>query len=108
MAKNDIQKLFNELTNDINILLKFLRAKFPIFHNSNLFFRDLQFGIKSFFEKKEINLSYSESEELAKLVAGYLQKEGILIPTSKQSWKLNFPEFETSKPGDPFNYPYKS
>lgn len=108
MAKTDIQKLFTELTNDINILLEFLRAKFPIFHNSNFFFRDLQFGIKSFFEKKGINLSYSESEELAKLVAVYLQKEEIFIPTSKQSWKVNFPKFETSKPGDPFDYAYKS
>lgn len=104
MARNDIQKLFTELISDINILLEYLRAKFPIFHNSNFFFRDLQFGIISFFQKKEIILSYSESEEIAKLVADYLQKEGIFIPTSKQSWKVNFPKFETSKPGDPFNY----
>lgn len=104
MAKNDIQKLFNELTTDINILLEFLRAKFPMFHNSNFFFRDLQFGIKSFFEKKDIHLGYSESEQLAKMISEFLQKEGIFIPTSNMSWKVNYPEFETSKPGDPFNY----
>jgi hypothetical protein len=104
MGKNDIQKLFNELKNDINILLEFLRAKFPLFHNSNFFFRDLQFGIKSFFERKEIYLSYSESEQLAEMVADYLQKEGIFIKTSKHGWKINFPQYETSSPGDPFRY----
>lgn len=104
MPKNDIQKLFNELTTDINILLEFLRAKFPMFHNSNFFFRDLQFGIKSFFENKDIYLGYSESEQLAKKVSEFLQKEGIFIPNSNMSWKVNYPEFETSKPGDPFSY----
>ncbi|WP_337866255.1 hypothetical protein [Ignavibacterium sp.] len=104
MAKNDVQKLYNELTTDINILLEFLRAKFPMFHNSNFFFRDLQFGIKSFFEKQDIYLGYSESEQLAKMISEFLQIEGIFILTSNMSWKVNFPEFETSKPGDPFSY----
>lgn len=104
MPKNDLQKLFNELTVDINILLEFLRAKFPMFHNSNFFFRDLQFGIKSFFEKKDIYLGYSKSEQLAKMISEFLQNEGIFVPTNNMSWKVNYPEFETSKPGDPFNY----
>lgn len=104
MAKNDIKKLYSESVKDINILLEFLRAKFPMFHNSNFFFRDLQFGIKSFYEKRNIKLSYSESEYLAKEIADYLKKEGIFIETSSQSWRLNYPEYETSKPGDPFSY----
>ncbi|BDQ01984.1 MAG: hypothetical protein KatS3mg036_0562 [Ignavibacterium sp.] len=104
MAKNDVNKLYSELINEINVLLEFLRAKFPVFHNSNFFFRDLQFGIKSFFEKRNIKLSYSESETLAKQIAEFLKKEGIFVETSSQSWKVNYPEFETSKPGDPFSY----
>lgn len=104
MTNNDIQKLYNELVNDINILLEFLRAKFPVFHKSNFFLRDLQFGIKSFFEKRDIKLSYTESENLAKQIAEFLKKEEIFVQTSSQSWKVNYPEFETSKPGDPFSY----
>ncbi|MCL6493188.1 MAG: hypothetical protein K6T54_00265 [Ignavibacterium sp.] len=53
-------------------------------------------------------MSYSESEQLAKLVVDYLQREGVFIPTSKQSWRVNYPEFETAKPGDPFSYSYQS
>lgn len=104
MSKNDIQKLYSDLVNDINILLEFLRAKFPLFHNSNFFLRDLQFGIKSFFEKKDIKLSYSESENLALQIAEYLKNEGIFVETNSNTWKVNYPEFETSKPGDPFSY----
>ncbi len=104
MARNNTQKLFTELVTDINILLEYLRAKFPMFHNSNFFLRDLQFGIKSFFEKKGIILSYTESEQLAREVAEYLKKGGVFIQTSSHSWKINFPEFETSEPGDPFSY----
>lgn len=104
MSRKNIQNLFNQITSDINILLEFLRAKFPMFHNSNFFLRDLQFGIKSFFEKKDIKLSYSESENLAKMVAEYFKKEGIFKEINSQSWKVNYPEFETSQPGDPFSY----
>ncbi|GMU96285.1 MULTISPECIES: hypothetical protein [Ignavibacterium] len=104
MAQNNIQKLFSELVADINVLLEFLRAKFPMFHNSNFFMRDLQFGIKSFFERKSIKLSYSESEELARMIAEHLKKEGVFLEINSQSWKVNYPEFETSKPGDPFSY----
>lgn len=104
MSENDITKLYEQLISDINILLGFLKAKFPMFHNSNFFMRDLQFGIKSFFEKKGIKLSYTGSEQLAKLVAEYLMKEEIFVKINEQSWKVNYPEFETSQPGDPFSY----
>ena len=49
MSKNNSQVL-NTLKNNDEILLKFLKAKFPVFHNSNFFFRDLQYGIRSFLE----------------------------------------------------------
>lgn len=104
MGRNDLNKLFENLTNDLRIFLEFLKAKFPVFHNSNFFLRDLQFGIKSFFEKKGINLSYSESETLARMTAEFLEKESIFVKTSHQGWKVNYPEFETSEPGDPFSY----
>lgn len=104
MGKKDLNILFNELTRDIGIFLEYLRAKFPLFHKSNFFFRDLQFGIKSFYEKKGIILSYSESENLARMISEYLERESIFIKTSRQGWRVNYPEYETSKPGDPFSY----
>ena len=50
-TKNNIG-LFNDMKNDNLIFLSYLKAKFPIFHNSNLFSKDFQFGLKSYLEKK--------------------------------------------------------
>ncbi len=83
-------------------LLTFLKAKFPMFHNSNFFFRDLQYGIRSFLEKKDIIVSYTEADELAKLIASDWESKGIFIKVNNIGWKVNYPEFATTEPGDPF------
>lgn len=52
MTQKNISSLFNDLKNENQIFLSYLKAKFPVFHNSNLFSKDFQFGLKSFLEKK--------------------------------------------------------
>jgi hypothetical protein len=83
-------------------LLNYLRAKFPIFHNSNFFFRDFQYGIRSFLEKKEIKASYQMAEKLANEMANHFESQNIFIRVNRQGWKINLPEFATTEPGDPF------
>jgi hypothetical protein len=104
MTHKNITYLFNDLKNESQIFLSYLKAKFPIFHNSNLFSRDFQYGLKSFLEKKGIALSDFNLDSLAKQFSGYYETQGILIRTSNQGWKLNYPEFVTAKPGDPFSF----
>ncbi|MGA8263190.1 MAG: hypothetical protein WB779_01980 [Ignavibacteriaceae bacterium] len=95
-------KYFELIKNDETIFLNFLKAKFPVFHNSNFFFRDFQFGIRKFLEKKGIQVSYSDTEELANMLANHFQNQGLFVPVSSGTWKLNYPEFATKEPGDPF------
>ena len=83
-------------------LLNYLKAKFPVFHNSNFFFRDFQYGIRSFLEKKEIKCSYQLAEKLAIEMAKHFEDEKIFIKVNSQGWKVNHPEFATTEPGDPF------
>ena len=90
------------LKNNEMELLNYLRAKFPVFHNSNFFFRDFQYGIRSFLEKKEIKCSYELAEKLAIEMARHLEDENIFIKVNNQGWKVNYPEFATTEPGDPF------
>ena len=40
--------------NNYKGLLEFLKAKYPLLHNSNFFFIDFQFGIHKYLEIKEI------------------------------------------------------
>ena len=90
------------LKNNETELLNYLRAKFPVFHNSNFFFRDFQYGIRSFLEKKEIKASYQLAEDLAKEMAKHFEAQNIFVKVNHQGWKINFPEFATTEPGDPF------
>jgi hypothetical protein len=100
--KNKISKKFEMLKKDELVLLEFLKAKFPVFHNSNLFFRDFQYGIRSFFEKKDIFISYQDAETLANEMAKHFEENGIFIKVNHQGWKIHFPDFATAEPGDPF------
>lgn len=92
------------LTQEKDQILNFLRARFPIFHNSNFFFRDLQYGLRSYFEKKGIKVTYSQAEKYAIEFADMLEKENIFIKINNQSWKVNFTDFVTVQPGDPFQF----
>jgi hypothetical protein len=101
MAK-DTSQVLNTLKNNDEILLKFLKAKFPVFHNSNFFFRDFQYGIRSFLEKKDIIVTYKESEKLANDIAEHFMDRGIFQRVNSQGWKVNYPEFAAVEAGDPF------
>lgn len=83
-------------------LLNYLKAKFPVFHNSNFFFRDFQYGIRTFLEKKEIKASYQMAEKLAEEMAKYFEEKNLFVKINHQAWKINKNDFVTAAPGDPF------
>lgn len=78
----------------------FLKSRFPLYHQSNIFFRDIQYGIQLFLERKGIKAGYPESEQIAHGFISALEREGVLIAIDRQSWALMYPEFRTpsSKP----------
>jgi hypothetical protein len=92
---------FNLIKNDYQIFLNFLKAKFPVFHNSNFFYRDFHYGVRKFLESKDIKVTYPQAEEIAKKLAEYFEEEKIFIRVNNQAWKINYPEFVTAVPGDP-------
>ena len=102
MSKNDFSNNLELLKRENDSLLGFLKAKYPMFHNSNFFYRDLQYGVRSFMEKKGIDITYAESAELADGISEEFENKGIFVRMNKTGWKINFPEFATAEPGDPF------
>lgn len=90
------------LKNSEDELLNYLKAKFPVFHNSNFFFRDFQYGIRSFFEKKEIKVSYQMAENLANEMAKHFEEKNLFVKINYQTWTIKKTEFATVEPGDPF------
>lgn len=91
----------NQIQNDHDSFLKFLRSKFPLFHNSNLFYRDFHYGLMKYLEKKELKIKYSDGEEAANQLSAHFEQKGVLVKVGFQSWKLNYPDFVTTAPGDP-------
>ena len=104
MTSKNITSLFDDLKNESQFFLNYLKAKFPIFHNSNIFSRDFQYGLKSFLEKKGIKISDNNLVILSGQFSSYYETQGIFIKTSNQGWKLNYPDFITQKPGNPFSF----
>lgn len=102
MKNMNFKNLLNSLINNREEFFQYLKAKFPLFHNSNFFFRDFQFGINGYFEKKGIHLSYSDSEKLARLFSEKLIEQNIFVRLSDNSWKINSLNYITKEPGDPF------
>ncbi|MDR3611478.1 MAG: hypothetical protein P4L27_13000 [Ignavibacteriaceae bacterium] len=95
-------KYSDVLKDEYIIFLNYLKARLPAFHNSNLFFRDFHYAVKNFLEIKNMKVTYAKSEQLAKEFSEFLESKKILIKVSELGWKLNFPDFTTAKPGDPF------
>ncbi|MCF8242765.1 MAG: hypothetical protein K9J16_15410 [Melioribacteraceae bacterium] len=79
-----------ELTTNEDIFFGFMKEKYPIFFNSNIFLRDLQYGIRSYFEKKDIDIDYPLAERLAHSYAEHLENDNKFIKISGNAWKVNF------------------
>lgn len=82
----------NELTASKEIFINYMKEKYPVIHNSNIFLRDLQYAIRSFFEKKGSNLSYSETEKIALLFAELMEQSNDFKKIGNNTWKMNFSE----------------
>jgi hypothetical protein len=80
------------LSNDIEVF-KYLAGKFPVYHLSNIFLRDIQFGIQSYLKGRKIAVSYTSAEQIARRFTAKLEQEKILRPIDPQTWVVQFEEF---------------
>lgn len=79
----------DELLNNKEIFFRYIAERFPVFTGANIFLRDIQYGIKFFFEKKSIKLKYPEAEKLALDFVSKLVDSNDLTKFDKQTWKVN-------------------
>ena len=81
------------ITGNVSEFLKFLKEKFTLIHMSNVFFRDVHYGVMSFLERKGIKLKYHDAEKVAREAGLVLERKGIFKKIDHQSWLLNYPDF---------------
>jgi hypothetical protein len=84
-------KLFEEKRSDF---LRFLKAKYHLYHLSNVFFRDMHYGVMGYLEINKIKYKYLEAEELTHKVISSFEEANILRKIDKLTWVLTYPEFK--------------
>ena len=80
----------NELTSNKMMFFNFMKEKYPIFFNSNIFLRDIQYAIRTYFKRKDVEIAYPLAEKLAMDFTKHLEEKNELVRLSSNSWKVNF------------------
>lgn len=74
--------------------LNFLKGRYNLFHMSNVFFRDIHYGVMAYLEMNNLGTSYASAETLTRSVVDGLAKKGILLQIDPQTFVLTYPEFK--------------
>ncbi len=78
----------NEILQNKISFFKFMSKKFPVKYKSNIFLRDVQFAIKDYFDQKNVKLSYTETENMAKELMKTLVDAGEAEQLTEKSWEF--------------------
>lgn len=100
MDKNSEVEFLKE---NVSLFISYMKEKYVFINNSNIFLRDIQYGIKSIFEKRNRKLGYSELEKISAAFITFLEGKGILDKLSHNTWKVNYSSPDNvivDKPGE--------
>lgn len=75
--------------------LAYLRSRYPMYHQSNVFFRDVQYGLVDLLRTKGVLLRSDQAQKIARGILGRLEKSRLFLPVDRQTWVVNVPEFKT-------------
>ena len=82
--------LLQDLISNKKLFFSFMKEKYPVFKESNIFFRDLQYAIGNYYMKKGKTIDYPKAEKIALEFIENLVNRGELIKISNNAWKVNF------------------
>lgn len=99
--KMTIDEKLNILKEHYLQFLNYHKAKFPVYHNSNVFEKDLHHSVRKFLALKGISVKADEWSKLTSFISGYLEAKKILIPVYEDTWRVEYPKFRT---GEPYTY----
>jgi len=100
LIKIEVDMDLQTLVSNYSDFLYFYKKSYPnsIYHNSNVFHRDIQYILTEYIRKKENKvLPVGKSEEMAYSLESELEKKGILKRLDHRSWVLQYPDFKTPK-----------
>ncbi|MCS7230169.1 MAG: hypothetical protein NZ923_09075 [Candidatus Kryptonium sp.] len=77
--------------------LKFMKEKYPLYHLSNVFVRDIEYAMIDYFANRGRKISFQEAEYLAQKFSEFMVEKGIFKPVKNEYnkvWTLNYPSFK--------------
>lgn len=77
--------------------LRFMKARYPLYHLSNVFVRDIEYAIRDYFLDRGEKISFAEAEYLAQKFAEFLVEKGVFRVIKNEFnrvWNLNYPAFK--------------
>lgn len=83
-------KHLEHLIENKKVFFNYMNENYKIFQYSNLFFRDLQYAIMSYFEMKEKPVKYAKAEKLTQEFIDDMLSKNELTKIDHKSWKINF------------------
>lgn len=86
------QKELDFIRENSNLFLDYLRERYPVHSNSNIFLRDIQYGVKNFFEKRDIKLKQKEIDLVSHEIITVFESTGLFYKLSHNTWRVNFPD----------------
>jgi len=84
-----------EVLGDDLTVLRRLKSRFPIFHLSNIFLRDIQYGVAALLKEKGVRVGYADTATITQALISRLERARILIPMDGQTWTVMAEEFRT-------------
>ena len=83
---------FEHLKENKKTCFIFMNEKYPVIYKSNIFLRDIQYAIHTYFTMKEEKINYQSAEKLANQFTSFLEDGNDLIKLSSNTWLVNFQE----------------
>lgn len=93
-----MNEAYNLLVNEKEKFLGFYKFRFPVFHKSNVFYRDLVYCVKYYLGSRNVTLKDKILETTTQEFIKHLETSGILNYMSPKTWLVNYPEFSTVTP----------
>lgn len=76
------------ITSQSDLFLEFFKANYKLFHNSNVFRKDVYYAVKRYLEIKNINCGFTELEYITDAVVSDFKNKGIFIELTPITWRL--------------------
>ncbi len=78
------------ILNEKELFFGYFREKYQLIYNSNVFYRDLQFAVISYFKRKDVKIGLNDAAEILKEFIVQLENDEQFIKVAHHTWKVNF------------------